>query len=1225
MKKIRNYRVLRPMASVTATVFALLCAVPPAAAFRKPELPNGKTQTPGPELREVIRKREGETERQREQARARALDQGVGLSDAQMAGMRGRGPYRNPSFSGVLPWQRSLRDVNLANGNLFKSFTDMQIAPARGAGLAWQRTYNSNDERVGPFGVGWTHAYDIRMEEAAVTDLDNSGAAVGPNKVERTDFFGGKHYYTRDADGLYSPPPYMFDELDSNYYVFLAEGAPEVSADTQRGMDGTVKHFTRVGDERVCDYIADRHGNTTSLAYTTVTIGGVSRALLATVTDPSGRVLTVTWTNLGTMMSPVYRITQVDGPVIPGTSTPVYTVSYDYNSDKNLWKVHQDPAGLNRVTTFTYTSYTGLSGTASGLLASISDPLGHTVSYTYGISPDDVLGNVWVTGVSEPASGGTRDWTISSRLIGQSGCLLQTEISDNCGMHLVLDFDYQLRNHYMGRSSPDGACAYGTSYDSSNNVTSKNFSSGILGSHSVAQGNIVVWQHFTYGPHGNQLTSEFDGISNSTSSTAYYNASKYFQKASVTDPEGHVSTFDYFDNAASGGDKGNVKWVRDARYGTTGEQFDYTYNSYGQKLTETNLNNVVTEYSYGDTWGNLTQVVQDPGMGHLNRTTSMTYDVAGRVTASTDPLSQSSSFTYNAVGQPTQASLPSETVTYTYGSNGRTATVADNRGTTTISYESGNDRVASVQDPVTGTVGYTYTLEGQRASMSLPGGNTWTYTYLPSGSFDLILPSDEPDKASSVLEKITDGQGRVVEFAFDTAGRLREVRSNQTFDQGGNLLSYQCAQYYLEEIINPEHRSRGNTATVQNIWHYLDMMGQPQSTLLVQNDYTYDDDGTRLTNALSDSGGPIRTESYGYDSLHRLTSVNYGDGTTQSYTFDPMGNRASKTQGGTTENYTYNNANMLLSRGANNYTNDANGNTLTGGGRTNTWDAQNRLTQCVYGGVTTTHTYGADGLRRSSASGGTTTNYIIDGQSAVREVQGNTIVATYLHGARGPEYRKDHGTGNVRWYLFDGLGSALGEVDGSGNITATRKYDVYGSVRASTGTSTSKHKFVGGLGHPSEDETGLVYMRARYYDPTAGRFVSEDPARHGSNLYEYAKNSPTGYCDPNGKVPVAEVILQYWKVEMMLAANLTLLECYWASGQITQTMLNYEAFLKLKPIVEKLDAFDNIQDAMAWLRQQRQTQQAVQRIRGIINTGQAAEKASQEVHDLAAELITILL
>jgi len=58
---------------------------------------------------------------------------------------------------GTLPWQRSLRDVNLCNGNLFKSFTDIQVSPAQGAGLALQRTYNSNDDRIGPFGIGWTH------------------------------------------------------------------------------------------------------------------------------------------------------------------------------------------------------------------------------------------------------------------------------------------------------------------------------------------------------------------------------------------------------------------------------------------------------------------------------------------------------------------------------------------------------------------------------------------------------------------------------------------------------------------------------------------------------------------------------------------------------------------------------------------------------------------------------------------------------------------------------------------------------------------------------------------------------------------------------------------------------------------------------------------------------------------------------------------------------------
>ena len=60
------------------------------------------------------------------------------------------------------------------------------------------------DDNIGPFGRGWQHAYDIRMEEA------------GNNKADRTDFFGGKHSYTRDADGLYTPPPYTHDWMVSD-------------------------------------------------------------------------------------------------------------------------------------------------------------------------------------------------------------------------------------------------------------------------------------------------------------------------------------------------------------------------------------------------------------------------------------------------------------------------------------------------------------------------------------------------------------------------------------------------------------------------------------------------------------------------------------------------------------------------------------------------------------------------------------------------------------------------------------------------------------------------------------------------------------------------------------------------------------------------------------------------------------------------------------------------
>jgi hypothetical protein len=93
------------------------------------------------------------------------------LSKVELEQSFGRGPYRNKYFAGTMPWHRSLRDVNLCNGNLFKSFTDIQVAPAKGAGLAMQRTYNSQDDRIGPFGQGWTHAYDIcTVEENPATN-----------------------------------------------------------------------------------------------------------------------------------------------------------------------------------------------------------------------------------------------------------------------------------------------------------------------------------------------------------------------------------------------------------------------------------------------------------------------------------------------------------------------------------------------------------------------------------------------------------------------------------------------------------------------------------------------------------------------------------------------------------------------------------------------------------------------------------------------------------------------------------------------------------------------------------------------------------------------------------------------------------------------------------------------------------------------------------------------
>ena len=94
----------------------------------------------------------------------------------------------------------------------------------------------------------------------------------------------------------------------------------------------------------------------------------------------------------------------------------------------------------------------------------------------------------------------------------------------------------------------------------------------------------------------------------------------------------------------------------------------------------------------------------------------------------------------------------------------------------------------------------------------------------------------------------------------------------------------------------------------------------------------------------------------------------------------------------------------------------------------------------------------------------------------------------------------------------------VGETDFNGLLTTSAKYDVYGAKRTGgTGTASSRQGFVGSLGHMTDAETGLVYMRARYYDPNIGRFESEDPGRSGGNWFTYCSNNPINQVDPSGK------------------------------------------------------------------------------------------------------------
>ena len=109
-------------------------------------------------------------------------------------------------------------------------------------------------------------------------------------------------------------------------------------------------------------------------------------------------------------------------------------------------------------------------------------------------------------------------------------------------------------------------------------------------------------------------------------------------------------------------------------------------------------------------------------------------------------------------------------------------------------------------------------------------------------------------------------------------------------------------------------------------------------------------------------------------------------------------------------------------------------------------------------------------------------------------------------------------SGSTSYYHADGLGSISSLSNSAGSIANTYTYDSFGKLTASTGSLVNPFRYTA---RESDTETGFYYYRARYYDPSVGRFIAEDPIsfRGGTNFYKYGFNSPTNVTDPSGLCP----------------------------------------------------------------------------------------------------------
>ena len=217
----------------------------------------------------------------------------------------------------------------------------------------------------------------------------------------------------------------------------------------------------------------------------------------------------------------------------------------------------------------------------------------------------------------------------------------------------------------------------------------------------------------------------------------------------------------------------------------------------------------------------------------------------------------------------------------------------------------------------------------------------------------------------------------------------------------------------------------------------------------------------------STSGPAPYDESYTYDSIGNLTSkagVSYGYGANGNGT--GAGPHQARTVG--VQSYQY----------------DANGNLLSGGGRTLTWDTENRISSVTVDGVTESYSYDADGERVTKTRGGVTTIYL---EGVWEEALGGASTSYYLLNGQAVALR-DSVTNQVSSLVGDHLGSVslLLTASASGAPLVSQQFFMpWGQVRGSGITQTS-------LNYTGQrlDGTGLLYYHARYYDPVLARFVS---------------------------------------------------------------------------------------------------------------------------------------
>jgi RHS repeat-associated protein len=578
----------------------------------------------------------------------------------------------------------------------------------------------------------------------------------------------------------------------------------------------------------------------------------------------------------------------------------------------------------------------------------------------------------------------------------------------------------------------------------------------------------------------------------------------------------------------------------------------YEYNTRNQVVATIHPDSTRTQKKYDDSG----RVVAD--IDQLGHTTQYTYTPLGDMATLTDANGNTYSFTYDAMRRKTAMIYPDDSCEqWVHDLGGRLASYITRAGQAkTITYNADSRPLSETWKPAGCAPDVIYTYDGNGRLASADNGNALlTYTYdklgrITSETTDIraLLPNMAPHTVGYLYDPLGRKAGLVypdgmkVTYAYDAQSRMTEVYS------GNNK---PLAVYEYDAHGRRSKLTRDNGVTTNYAYDAasqilaIDHLDQ-DNTPLAYAHYEYDNRSRRTSMTREDG----QTDRYRYDATSQLTGASYGVDRTETFTYDPLGNRIEHTDSipglsPIVEHYKTNNLNQYtyITRSFGDVETssislredekeglhyDLNGNFSDDGTQCFRYDAQSRLIEVESTTVRAEFTYDARNrcvLRiyyKLDDMGGwmlneadsllltydTAWNLLVD-----RNITGKQI-ADYIHGNRVDEILLLKQDAKSRYPLADVIGSTISFDAAKDEKQADIQYDAFGKIKS---TPLGYHFLY--TGREWLQSIRMNDHRNRYYNPLLGRWLSPDPIRFKAqdvNIYRYVGNDPSNWIDPLG-------------------------------------------------------------------------------------------------------------